>query len=121
MGFLSSIKNLGSKIYDGLKTGVNKVIDVGSSVRDGIKKGYEFVRKIPVLGSAVDGIADLQGPGGITLRKLAEKGSDALDNLKGFASGAGLSDDNTAQETGPPASLDDVPLKRIGRKQKGRQ
>lgn len=81
MGFFDSIKNLGSKIYGGIKQGLNKVIDVGSSVRNGIKKGYNFVKKIPVLGDAVDGLANLELPGGLSAKKIAEMGSDALDTL----------------------------------------
>jgi hypothetical protein len=112
MGIFDSIRNVGSRIFDGFRSGVNKIIDVGSSVRNGIRKGYNVVKKIPVIGAAVDKVIDLEGPGGISLRKVAEAGNEALDRLQNLAS--------NEEVKAPPPPLQDIPLKRLrGRKAKG--
>lgn len=49
-------------MFDWLKGGFRKILDFGNNARNGIKKAYNFIKKIPVIGSAVDGLLDAQIP-----------------------------------------------------------
>lgn len=45
-------------VFDWLKGGFKKVLGWGNTAKNYITKGYDFVRKIPVIGSAVSNLVE---------------------------------------------------------------
>jgi hypothetical protein len=70
MGFLSFFRDMG-----------RKVLGWGNTIRSGINKGYNFVKKIPVIGNLVDKGLNTPIPmlGGMSLGGIGSVASTALD------------------------------------------
>jgi hypothetical protein len=81
MGVFDWIKKTGSKIFDGIRSGVRKVVDFARSVRDNIGKGMNVVKNIPVIGDLVEYGSNVPIPifGGRSLRDVGDIASGAID------------------------------------------
>lgn len=78
MGFFDFIKDVGGKILGGLSKAGGAVLNIGNKVKDGISKGFDFVKKIPVIGDVVDTLASAPIIKGMSLKDLANKADTAL-------------------------------------------
>jgi hypothetical protein len=62
------------------KGGFKKVLDFGNGIRRGVSKGYNFVKKIPVVGNLVDKLLDTPLPYiGASARQIGHGLDTALD------------------------------------------
>lgn len=80
MGWFDSLKNFGSSIWGGLKSGFKKVLDIGNTAKDYIARGYNFVKSIPGIGNVVDGLLDKKLP---ILNVSAKDLANNADNVLG--------------------------------------
>ncbi len=117
MGIFDGLKRFAGKVWGGIKSAGGRVLDIGNKIRDGINKGYNFVRKIPVVGNAVDKLLSTPIPvlGGLSLKSIADTANTALDvgndigRLTGMRSGgkdSGKLNDMVQRRTG--RSIDDL-------------
>lgn len=85
----SGVKKFFTKAWDGVKSIGSKVLGIGSTIRDGIGKGFNFVKKIPVVGQIVEKAVDTPIPflKGATLRQVGDVASSALDTGQSLAKG----------------------------------
>lgn len=80
MGFFDTLKSWGGKIYNGLKTGVGKVMNVGNKARDYVKKGWNVIKSIPVIGGIANDLVNTNIPIiGSSVADLANKADRYLD------------------------------------------
>ena len=91
MGVFDFIKNTFSKIYDGVKWGANKVLDVGQAVRNGLGSAFDTVKRIPVLGALAEGLANAKIPIiNTSLSDIAGHANNLLNTGEKIASDIGL-------------------------------
>lgn len=85
MGFFgdlwSGIKNVGSKVWGGLRSGLHTIVGIGNKIRSGLQTGWDFVKKIPVIGNLAQAAVKIPIPyfGDKSLDDLASIGKTALD------------------------------------------
>ena len=81
--------NAANKVIDFGKRIGSTVLDVGNRARDFIGKGYDFIRKIPVIGPMAEQLVNKPIPQlkGLTAKQIAEMGSKGLDIGNKFQGG----------------------------------
>jgi len=88
-------------IFSAFKNGFRKVLDWGNTAKNYVVKGYNFVKKIPVIGGMVDKLVDQPLPIiGMSARQL------------GGIADQGLSIGNDIQRIIDPTPLPQTPMDR---------
>lgn len=68
-------------MFDFLKRGFKKILNFGNNARGGVKKAFNFIKKIPVIGNAVESLLDKPLPFvGYTANQIG-KGLDTALNV----------------------------------------
>ena len=109
-GAVSAVKNFGGRIFEGLKKGGSKVLDVANTIRSGVKKGYNFVSKIPIIGNMVNKIAETPIPllKGMSIKDVGRVADSALDTANFVGDMAGLRDNKQPAPPSKQLNLVDV-------------
>ena len=74
-------------IFDWLKNAGKKVLGFANTVRGGIKSGFDFVKKIPLVGTLVNKALDVPVLGGQSLNSIGNIADTALDVGNSLAGG----------------------------------
>jgi hypothetical protein len=112
MGIFDGLKRFAGRVWGGIKSAGGRVLDIGNKIRDGINKGYNIVKKIPVVGNVVDKMIDTPIPllGGMSLKNIAGTANTALDVGNDIGRITGMR--NEGRDTG---KLNDLVQKRTGK------
>jgi hypothetical protein len=91
MGFFDFFKKAASSVWNGIKSGGSRVLNWANKARDGINKGWNFVKKIPVVGNIADRAASLKLPLiNMSLKDVAGTADTALDTANDIGRLAGI-------------------------------
>jgi uncharacterized protein (DUF697 family) len=82
MGFFDFVKRIGKSVVKGVRRIGKTVSDIGRPIHRTIKKGYNFVKHIPVIGSAV-----ANTPVGKTIESALDVSDKALNVAEKFGDG----------------------------------
>jgi hypothetical protein len=100
MGLFSSLKNFGSKIFNGIRKGVSFITNVGNKARNIISKGYNAIQQIPVIGGITKNLAETNIPLiGMSAKDLAGKASNYLDVANDVSNLIGNTEGNPVDQT----------------------
>lgn len=113
------ISSFGKALWGGIKKVGSKVMPVFNGIRSGISKGFDFVKKIPVIGDIADKAASTPIPQlkGLSLKDIGSKASGVLDtankindHIQGSGSGSRPRPSRFIGSRKRPDALPDLPV-----------
>ena len=107
------ISSFGKALWGGVKKVGSKVMPVFNGIRSGISKGFDFVKKMPVIGDMADKAASMPIPQlkGLSLKDIGSKASGVVDTankINDYIQGSGGS--SRPSRFKRPDALPDLPM-----------
>jgi hypothetical protein len=87
MGFFDFIKKVGGGILNGISKVGGGILNVGNKVKDGISKGFDVIKKIPIIGDIAQTAVNIPLIKGKSIADIAGIADQALKTGEGVMGG----------------------------------